>query len=326
MESPDYSVLAARIGREVLAARLLRQAKKTAKLLHQGEGIFRIERFFPFDRIVAFGLNLVGLRKRAWRNYLDVRLTTCEWELPRLSQEFEGFRLLHLSDLHIDLDVALTPVLERLIRSVPHDAAVITGDYRNTTDGDYLPCVREMEKIIGALAPQRWGILGNHDFIEMVPALEDAGLPILLNEVVPVERSGQKLWIAGVDDPHFYKTHDLARARSRVPEGDCVILLSHTPEPYAEAEALGFDLQLSGHTHGGQICLPGGIPVVLPCGLDRKFVRGVWRHGNLQGYTSPGAGGCGVAARLNCPPEITLHILKTSPAHSRLAAPHGLEP
>lgn len=310
MENSDYPALEARIGRDLLAARLLQQAKKTAKLIHQGEGIFRLERIFPFDRLVALGLNLTGLRRRTRQNFLDVRLTTCEWKLPRLPPAFEGFRLLHLSDLHIDLELALAPVIERLVRSVPHDAAVITGDYRNATDGDYLPSVREMAGIISALSPQRWGTLGNHDFIEMVPSLEAAGLPILLNEVAAIEREGQRLWIAGVDDPHFYKTHDLAKVRSCIPEGACIILLSHTPETYGAAEPLGFDLQLSGHTHGGQLCLPGGIPVVLPCKVDRQFVRGPWRFGSLQGYTSPGAGGCGVAARLNCPPEITLHILK----------------
>ena len=310
MENSDYPALEARIGRDLLAARLLQQAKKTARLIHQGEGIFRLERIFPFDRLVALGLELTGLRARARRNFLDVRLTTCEWNLPSLPPAFEGFRLLHLSDLHIDLDVSLTPVIERLVRSVPHDAAVVTGDYRNATDGDYLPCVREMAGIVRALAPQRWGILGNHDFIEMVPSLEAAGLPILLNEVAAIEREGQKLWIAGIDDPHFYKTHDLAKVRASIPEKACVILLSHTPETYAAAEPLGFELQLSGHTHGGQLCLPGGIPVVLPCKVDRQYVRGPWRFGNLQGYTSPGAGGCGVAARLNCPPEITLHILR----------------
>ncbi|MEI6491936.1 MAG: metallophosphoesterase [Verrucomicrobiota bacterium] len=300
------------MGRELLSERLLKQAGKSAHLVHQGEGVFRLERFFPLDTLISFCLAATGLGRRAKHNFLDVRLKTREWILPRLPPLFDGFRLLHLTDLHLDLDVALTPVIVRLVRGVAHDAAVVTGDFRNRTEGDFQPSLREASKVIEAFAPLRWGVLGNHDFVEMVPSLEAAGLPVLLNEVTVIERNGQKLWIAGIDDPHFYKTHDLGKVRSQVPHDGCVILLSHTPETYAAAEPLGFDLQLSGHTHGGQICLPGGIPLVLPCKIDRRFVRGPWQHGRLQGYTSSGTGSCGVTARFNCPPEITLHVLRSA--------------
>ncbi len=310
MENSDYPALERRLGGGLLSDRMLKQAGKSARLLHQGEGIFRLERFIPLDSLVAFGLGITGLKRQVHRNFLGVRVKTQEWRLANLPQVFEGFRLLHLTDLHLDLDISLTPVITKLVRGIPHDAAVVTGDYRNETDGDYQPCLREMEQIIDTLSPLRWGILGNHDFVEMVPSLEAAGLPILLNEVSSIERGGKKLWFAGIDDPHFYKTHDLPKVRAEIPEGECSILLSHSPETFGEAASLGFDLQLSGHTHGGQLCLPGGIPVVIPCKIAKRFVRGAWRHGNLQGYTSPGTGSCGVAARLNCPPEITLHILK----------------
>lgn len=312
METPDFFYLEQRMGHPLFVERMLKQAGKAASLLHQGEGIFRLERYLPFDLLVSALLSACGLGGRSRKNYLGVRLVTREWEFPRLPQAFDGFRLLHLTDLHLDLDVSLTPVIERLVRSVPHDAAVVTGDYRNKTTGDYNPCVSETARLVPGLSPLRWGILGNHDFLEMVPALEKAGLPILLNEVAVIERDGQRLWIAGLDDPHFYKTHDLNKVRAEIPAGEFSILLSHTPETYGEADRLGFDFQLSGHTHGGQLCLPGGIPVVLPCKIDRKFVRGAWQHGRLRGYTSPGTGSCGVAARLNCPPEVTLHILRRS--------------
>ena len=316
MENQDYPALEARMGRELFARRLSKQAEKSARLLHQGEGIFRLERILPLDSLVSLGLSLTGLAPLARKNFLNVRLVTVEWNLPRLPPAFEGFRLLQLTDLHLDLDSGLTDVVKRIAAEVPHDAAVITGDYRNQTDGDYRLCLRETAKVLESLGPLRWGILGNHDFVEMVPSLEGAGLPMLLNEVAAIERQGQKLWIAGIDDPHFYKTHDLKKVRAAAPPDACTILLSHSPETFAEAEALGFDLQLSGHTHGGQLCLPGGIPVVVPCKIDREFIRGPWRHGRLCGYTSPGTGSCGVAARFNCPAEVTLHILHGSAGHS----------
>jgi len=310
MEKADYLEMEQRIGSTHLSERLHIQSGKAVKLLHHGEGIFRVERFLPIDTLLALGLHASGLGRLVRKNFLGVRVVEQEWTLPRLPAAFDGFRLLQLTDLHLDLDPSLTAVIERLAQATPHDAAVVTGDYRNKTDGDSGPCLREMARVTNALAPLRWGILGNHDFIEMVPPLERTGLPVLLNESVAIRRGDEELWIAGIDDPHFYKTHDLAKARAAAPSNACLILLAHSPEVYPQAEPFGFDLQLSGHTHGGQICLPGGRAVVFSCKVDHPFIKGRWRHGSLQGYTSPGCGSCTIAARLNCPPEITLHILR----------------
>lgn len=310
MNAAQEASLRARLGDAMFEKRLHRQAGKRAKLLHQGEGIFRLERIIPFDAVVEGVLKILGLHASMHRNFLDVRVVRQEWRLAALPAAFEGFRLLQLSDLHSDLDPALTPVVESLVRATPHDAAVITGDFRNSLDGDHGSCLREVEKICAALAPARFAVLGNHDYLEMAPELENIGLPVLLNESTHLDRDGQRLWIAGIDDPHFYKSHDIAKARAGIPAEDCAILLSHSPETYAEAAQAGFQLQLSGHTHGGQICLPGGHAIVVPCKVPKKFIAGRWAHAGLQGYTSPGTGSCGVAARWNCPPEITLHILR----------------
>jgi predicted MPP superfamily phosphohydrolase len=299
-----------RLGDRLFEKRLERQAGKRAKLQHQGEGVFRLERLIPFDAAVGAVLQILGLRETLRRRFLDVQLVTQVWKLPALPAAFEGFRLLQLSDLHCDLDTELTPAIEKLVRATPHDGAVLTGDFRNGMDGDYGPCLREMERICAALAPVRFGILGNHDFLEMVPELEKIGLPVLLNESVFLQREGLRLWFGGIDDPHFYKTHDLAQVREGIPSDECAILLSHSPETFAEAAEEGFHLLLSGHTHGGQICLPGGRPIIVPCRVPRKFIAGRWEHFGLQGYTSRGTGGCGIAARWNCPPEVTLHILR----------------
>jgi predicted MPP superfamily phosphohydrolase len=87
-------------------------------------------------------------------------------------------------------------------------------------------------------------------------------------------------------------------------------LLSHTPETYRHAAYADFNLMLCGHTHGGQICLPGGVPVITDADVPRALARGAWRYQNLVGYTSAGAGSCIVDVRINCPPEITLHRLR----------------
>jgi predicted MPP superfamily phosphohydrolase len=165
-----------------------------------------------------------------------------------------------------------------------------------------------------------YGILGNHDFIEFVPALEAAGMRMLLNENVQLQRGSDSIYLAGIDDPHFYETHDVQRAARGVPQDAYSILLSHTPESYRLAAACRFDLMLCGHTHGGQICLPGGVPVLTNSGCPRTMVRGDWTYQDLSGYTSPGTGSAGVPARFFCPPEITLHRLCRNEDGSEAAA------
>ena len=307
----DLLSLRRRLGDRLYTKRLKRQTDKTIRFLHQGKGVFRLERLIPFDSLLDGFFKTFGICDIMHRAFLDVRVVRQDWVIPSLPDAFEGFRLLQLTDLHCDLDPVLTAVVTDLIRLCPHDAAVITGDFRNGMGGNHDVCIRETRHIVETLTPQRWGILGNHDFIEMVPELESMGLPILLNEVTEVRRGSASIWIGGIDDPHFYQTHDLAEVRSRIPREACSILLSHSPETYTEAARLGFHLHLSGHTHGGQICLPGGRPVVVPCRVPRQFMVGRWSHGGMQGYTSPGTGGCGVAARWNCPPEITVHTLRS---------------
>ena len=153
-------------------------------------------------------------------------------------------------------------------------------------------------------------VVGNHDFIEFVPPFERAGMRILLNETVPIERDGVSLYLAGVDDPHFYRLDDVRKVSHFIPAYSPSILLAHTPAIYREAAAAGFDFMLCGHTHGGQICLPGRIPIVANAHCPRRFVYGSWVFGRMKGYTSGGTGGCGLPVRFFCPPEMTIHELR----------------
>jgi hypothetical protein len=152
--------------------------------------------------------------------------------------------------------------------------------------------------------------LGNHDTICMVPGLETMGIRMLLNESEPVTRDGESIYLSGIDDAHYYRVDNIEKAASEIPEGAFSILLSHTPEIYRQAAHAGFDLLLGGHTHGGQICLPGSIPITLDSVLPRRMGSGAWEYHDMAGYTSAGVGSCIVAVRLNCPPEITLHRLQ----------------
>jgi len=95
-----------------------------------------------------------------------------------------------------------------------------------------------------------------------------------------------------------------------VPEKEVRILLSHTPETYAEAEDAGVDYIICGHTHGGQVCLPGGIPIITNAKCPRSFCSGSWEYRKMLGYTSRATGSSGLSVRFNCPPEITIHKLE----------------
>ncbi len=315
---PVFARLAERIGIEKLRARLIKQSTHSAGLRHQGEGVLSVERFIPIDSLVTWGLRLCCLSNlgRHFAQSLQVEHNTVA--SPSVPPPFDGFRILQLSDLHTDLDTGILPVLAKVLPSVEYDLAVITGDYRNETLGDFASSISETQKVIRLLRPPVLGILGNHDFLEMVPELEDAGLSLLLNETASLDRGGASLRIAGIDDPHFYQTHDIPKVAGEIaaearagnyPQGIFRLLLSHSPETYREAEA-HFDLHLSGHTHGGQICLPGGIPLIRNGNCSKEMIAGAWRYGKMHGYTSRGTGCCGVAARFFCPPEITVHTLR----------------
>jgi len=230
--------------------------------------------------------------------------------LSRLPPPLDGLRLLQLSDLHLDEDARLVDALLERVEGLRYDAVVLTGDYRVGTSGPVEPTLAELARLQAALAAPAYAVLGNHDSVRMLPGLEALGIRVLLNEHATLEHGGAQLYLAGVDDPHYYRMDDLARAQAGIPAGAVTVLLSHSPELYREAAASDVDLFLCGHTHGGQICLPGGIAVILEARIPRRLGAGPWRQGAMRGYTSRGVGTSVVDVRFNCPPEITLHTLR----------------
>ena len=169
-----------------------------------------------------------------------------------------------------------------------------------------------MARICSALKRPIYGVLGNHDTIRMVPGLEDMGIQMLLNENQAIERDSQRIYLAGIDDAHYYRVDNIEKAATGIPFGTFSILLSHTPEVYQPASYADFSLLLCGPTHGGQICLPGRIPITLDSVLPRHMGAGQWKYRDMIGYTSVGAGCSIVPVRFNCPPEITLHRLQSA--------------
>jgi len=299
------------VGRNHLARRLERQVNYSA-IQFTGSGLrFHWENFEPAYKVLRVILKMLGLLERGMENTLDYRLEKNEVFFNSLPECLSGFTILQLSDLHIDGISDGGQRLGEIIQTLHFDLCVITGDFRFMTFFDYEKAMADMETLAVSLQCEHGvvSILGNHDFIEMVPLLESMGIRVLLNEAVAIERKQEKIWIAGVDDCHFYQVHDLSKALGEIPADGFKILLAHSPELMDEAERAGVQYYLSGHTHGGQICLPGNIPIITNAKCPRKFVSGSWLYRNMAGYTSRGTGSSGLPVRFFSPPEITLHTL-----------------
>jgi predicted MPP superfamily phosphohydrolase len=260
------------------------------------------------------GLRLTGLRSRGEKNALSPVIREIRLGYDTLPEEFCGFKILHLSDIHADGLAGLAECIRDRVHGLQVDLCVLTGDYRYASSGTCRNVYPNMETILSGVAARYGilGILGNHDVSEEIPELERMGVRMLINGAYELRKGRDHVWVIGVDDPHYYGCDDLPGALRDVPRHAFKILLVHTPELIEEAEQQGIHLYLCGHTHGGQICLPWLGPVFANAHCARKFTRGVWKHGNLQGYTSPGVGASGVPVRFFCPPEIGLIELRCS--------------
>lgn len=304
----DY--LTKRIGRVHLRQRLGLEAEYEAKVFRKGTHFFHLENWYSVHSLIRNSLRLVGLYGRGRRNTLRIRICEHEVRLPGLPAVFDGYTLLHISDPHLDMNREIVHALIERVRAVDYHLCVLTGDYRYRTFGQFEPTLEAMARLRGHLKDPVYAVLGNHDSIRMVPGLETMGIRVLLNESVALERKGATIHLAGIDDAHYYQVDNIEKAAHDIPHEAVSILLSHTPEAYRNVAHAGFSLMLCGHTHGGQICLPGGIPIITDADCPRALAAGPWKYHGLIGYTSIGAGASIVDVRLNCPPEITLHRLR----------------
>lgn len=281
-----------------------------AQIFGQGTNFFHIENWYSVHSLIRNGLKLTGLYQRGLKNAERIEVRHNRIRSHKLPRAFNGFTLLHLSDLHVDMSEAAMRRLAQLIPDLHYDMCVMTGDFRGPTFGPFDATLEGLRQLRSVLQGPVYAVLGNHDTILLVPPLEDMGMHVLLNECEPILRGANVIYLAGIDDAHFYQMDDIEKASADIPREQFSILLSHTPEIYRQAADAGFDLLLSGHTHGGQICLPGSIPITLSSVLPRHMGAGAWIYHNMAGYTSVGAGSAILPVRLNCPPEITLHHLE----------------
>ena len=271
---------------------------------------FRRRRRFHrlFHALQGWALRLAFQHQIGLANSRTLEVVHEVFHLPGLPPELSGLRILHLSDFHADLNPGVIDRVGHLIRDLEYDLVVHTGDFLDWQPDPSPALLDAYRDLATSLGRTVYAVTGNHDPIRIVPALEERGYRFLLNESVRIQLRGTPVDLVGVDDPNFFRTDDLPRA---IP-GECLsglrILLAHGPDAATKAKAEA-SLYLCGHTHGGQVCLPGGRPVLGNSRMPRELWSGRWQLGRLQGYTSRGAGSGQYPVRLNCPPEITVHQL-----------------
>jgi predicted MPP superfamily phosphohydrolase len=245
-----------------------------------------------------------------------VEVRPVELTLPRLAPEFDGYRLVQFGDLHLD-DWSKPERLHRLVEKVNEqrpDLVAITGDFASYS-------ARELDarRLIEALRGLRTrdgnvAILGNHDYLTDVKLVRrcicEGGVMELSNSVHTLRRGEAALHVAGIDD--------VMEGRSRLdlvlrdlPDEGAAILLAHEPDFADVSAATGrFDLQLSGHSHGGQVAVPFLRRLILPP-FSQRYTRGLHDVRGMIQYTNRGIGFVHARLRFLCRPEITVFTLRS---------------
>jgi uncharacterized protein len=251
----------------------------------------------------------------------DLEIVFRTMALPRLPEAFAGLKIVHISDFHFQeyTEAVFLEAIVRRVNALAPDLIVLTGDFVSSKPLPPRATIRlgyHCAEILSRLeCPLRYAVMGNHDALVSAPAITDAlathSIPMLANTSVPLERDGQRLWLAGIEDA-LEQRPDLAAAlpSARNQHQEPVILLAHEPDFADYAVGHQIDLILSGHTHGGQIRPPFLPPLLLP-DLGRRYIHGLFRLGDgMQLYVNRGIGAVTLPFRFRCPPEITVITLQ----------------
>jgi predicted MPP superfamily phosphohydrolase len=252
----------------------------------------------------------------------EVDVSRIDVKIDRLPPAFDQFRIAIISDLHFgpytgehEIGAAVNAA-----NQLKPDMVAILGDFvTEPLTGDLRvgakkaePCAKTLKGLQTPLGS--FAVLGNHDYVtdpELVAdALQTNGIAMLRNTNQAIERQGQRIWLLGLNDAVEGRP-DLDRALQGVPADEPKILLVHEPDYADHASQFGIDVQLSGHSHGGQIRFPGIHPLWLP-EMARKYYRGYYRVRGLQLYTNRGIGTVGVPFRFLASPEVTLMTLRAA--------------
>jgi predicted MPP superfamily phosphohydrolase len=248
-----------------------------------------------------------------------IQVETVSLKLPRLARVFSGLRVVQISDIHMGgwMNRERFQHVADLIRVQNPDLLLITGDFL-IGHGFSEVAQQSLQDVIDVLLPlakaiSTFAVLGNHDYWTNAKAirrmLTTCGITNLTNSVFSLARDGRNLHLCGVDDI-WAGDVQLQDVTAQLTDDDAAILLAHEPD-FADSSAATdkFDLQVSGHSHGGQVVIPFYGPPILPY-LGQNYPSGLYHVGNMFQYTNRGVGMHRLAIRFNCPPEITVFVLE----------------
>lgn len=250
--------------------------------------------------------NLSKVARSALNEANSLTIEEVKIKLKRLPKSLDGFRIVHLSDIHHSPFTDLSHI-ERTVEIsnfLKPDMFVLTGDYVSH-EREYIEPVSE---VLGRLNSEfgTFACLGNHDHWTdaklVTDSMRDAGIKVLINEGVRFTAQNSSFWIAGVDDYMVGQTDVKASLRGSFPD-EMKLLLAHNPIILRRATRAGIDLMLSGHTHGGQVKIRDEEKRILP---RRKLKNGLHRRKETQIYITRGIGTVVLPVRYQCPPEISL--------------------
>lgn len=265
-------------------------------------------------RDLASNLSVIARYALAEANTLTVE--TIQIRLNRLPKNLDGFRIVHLSDIHhspfTDLEHITRAV--RVANELEPDMFVLTGDFVSH-EPEY---IKPMAEVMGTLKAEfgTYACLGNHDHWTdarlVTDSLRGNNIKVLINEGFRFQARGAAFWLCGVDD-YMAGTTDLRAAlRGSFPD-EMKLLLAHNPKTLYRAARASIDLMLSGHTHGGQVKLRDDEKRILP---RRKFASGLYRRKETQVYITRGIGTVVLPVRFGCPPEVSLLELRCENSRS----------
>lgn len=265
-------------------------------------------------------LGLAGYSGLIETNEIEVKKH--DIRVQRLAPAFDGFKIALLSDFHFGPYTGARQIgaAVRAANQIQPDVIMLLGDFvSEPLSGDPKlgakkaePCAQVLSGLKSRLGS--FAVLGNHDYATdpnfVADALRGQDISVLRDENRAFEQDGGRLWLIGVTDATFANSN-LDRALEKVPPDENKILLVHEPDYADHASRYGIDVQFSGHSHGGQIRIPGIHPLWLPP-LGRKYYRGYYQVGPLQVYTNEGIGTIGLPFRFCSPPEVTLITLRAA--------------
>ena len=238
-------------------------------------------------------------------------------KITNLPEAFDGLKLIHLSDLHLGEPINLERLdhIVSLVNEQSPDLILFTGDFIDAhTEPDLIPdYFASLSRMLSRLGS--FAVLGNHDHWVDAPLvrsmLAESGIMELDNKAHPISLGGEHLYLCGLDS-HMEGLTDLEAVLAGLPDGETGILLVHEPDFGEISAATGrFSLQLSGHSHGGQIYIPYLGPPVTP-EHGQKYPRGLYQVGSMQLYTTSGVGMIPPYVRFNCRPEVAEFTLTLS--------------